>query len=93
METTTIKLTVPSDWAKQLRDPLTALEILALGLEEYRIRRALHLYAEGMGSLAYVAEVVGIPLRVLLEEARRRDVLPHADEEFLAQDLEFNDGH
>ncbi|RME34181.1 MAG: hypothetical protein D6793_08830 [Thermoflexia bacterium] len=63
------------------------LEILGLGLEEYRIRRALLLYQKGAGSLGYVAEVVGIPERVLIEEARRRGVLPHYEERFVRQDL------
>ncbi len=88
METTEVRLTVPVEWAEHLRDPSTALEILSLGLEEYRIRRALHLYTEGVGSIGYVAELVGLPVRVLLEEARRRGVSPHTDPEFLTKDLQ-----
>lgn len=86
-ETRTVQLQVPQEWAQDLKDPTTLLEVLGLGLEEYRIRRALALYQKRAGSLGYVAELVGIPERVLMEEARRRGVLPHADGRFADQDL------
>jgi predicted HTH domain antitoxin len=57
------------------------------GREEYRFQRALSLYQRGAGSIGYVAELVGISGRVLMEEARRRGVLPHYDEHFAEQDL------
>lgn len=86
-EMSTLQVRVPQEWAKVLEDPATLLEIIGLGLEEYRIRRALSLYQKGAGSLGYVADVVGIPERVLMEEARRRGVLPHYEERFADQDL------
>ena len=36
------------------------------------IQRALALYQQGVGSLGYVAELVGLPKRVLMEKARQR---------------------
>ena len=60
-----------------MQDQATLLEVLSLGLEEYRFQRALALYQKGAGSIGYVAELVGIPRRVLTEEARRRGVLPN----------------
>ena len=67
----TVQLQVPERWMQDLKDQVTLLEILSLGLEEYRLQRALTLYQKGAGSLGYVAELVGIPKRVLMEEARR----------------------
>ena len=70
-----------------LCDHATLIEVLSPGTEERRIRRALDLYQRGVGSLGYVAELVGISKRVLLEEGRRRGVLPQPDESFAEQDL------
>lgn len=70
-----------------MQDQATLLEVLSLGLEEYRFQRALALYQKGAGSIGYVAELVGIPRRVLTEEARRRGVLPNYDEHFAEQDV------
>ncbi|MGB9775578.1 MAG: hypothetical protein ACPL7C_03370 [Anaerolineae bacterium] len=86
-EMATLQIRVPQEWAKVLEDQTALLEIIGLGLEEYRIRRALLLYQKGAGSLGYGAEVVGIPERVLMEEARRRGILPHYEERFVEQDL------
>jgi predicted HTH domain antitoxin len=83
----TVRLKVPQEWVHDLKDQATLLEILGLGLEEYRFRRALTLYQAGAGSIGYVAELVGIPERVLTEEARQRGVLPEYDEQFTEQDL------
>lgn len=87
-EMITVQLKVPGEWLRDLRDQATLLEILSLGLEAYHLQRALVLYQKGAGSLGYVAELVGIPKRVLMEEARRRGVLPHYDELFAKQDLD-----
>ena len=86
-EMVAVQLKVPEEWLQDLKDQVTLLEVLGLGLEEYRFRRALALYQKGAGSIGYVAELVGIPKRVLMEEARRRGVLPHHDESFADQDL------
>jgi len=69
---------VPREWLPDLKDQATFLEILGLGLEEYRMQRALSLYQQGLG---YVADLVGISKRELMEHARRRGVLPQYDDE------------
>lgn len=86
-EMVAVQLRVPEEWVRDLQDQATLLEVLSLGLEEYRFQRALALYQKGAGSIGYVAELVGIPRRVLMEEARRRGVLPHYDERFAEQDV------
>jgi len=88
METmVTIQLEIPQGWAEDLKDQATLLEVLSLGLEERRLERALSLYQKGVGSLGYVAELVGLPERVLMEKARQRGVLPQHDAHFADQDL------
>jgi len=87
-DTVTITLEVPKEWVKDLsRDKTSLLEIFRMGLMEYRIRQAINLYRGGLGSLGYVAEVVGLPRRVLLEEARKYGLEPDYDEESLREDL------
>jgi len=83
----TVQLEIPQGWAKDLEDQATLLEVLSLGLEERRLQRALSLYQKGVGSLGYVAELVGLPERVLMEKARQRGVLPQHDLHFADQDL------
>jgi hypothetical protein len=41
-----------------------------------------------VGSLGYVADLVGIPERILMENARQRGVLPNYEERFVEQDLQ-----
>lgn len=85
--TVTVQLEIPHEWMADLQDRATLLEVLSLGLEERRIQRALGLYQKGAGSLGYVAELVGLSERVLMEQARMRGVLPQYDERFVDQDL------
>jgi predicted HTH domain antitoxin len=83
----TVQLTVPGEWARELEDRTTMLEVLGLGLEEYRFQRALALYQSGAGSIGYAAELAGIPLRVFMEKARQRGVCPQFDDRFVEQDI------
>lgn len=80
-ETARVELEVPVEWLRDLRDETTALEVVSLGVQEYRIRRALALYQRGVGSIGYVAELVGVPKPLLMEEGRRRGASPGYNEE------------
>ena len=81
-EMVAVQIQVPEEWLPDLNDPATLLEVLGLGLEEYHVQRALALYEKGAGSLGYVADLVGISKRVLMEHARKRGVLPPYEERF-----------
>jgi len=83
----TVQLEIPKEWASELQDQATLMEILSLGIRERRFEQALGLYQKGVGSIGYVAELVGLPERVLIEEARKRGVLPQYDDRFIEQDL------
>ena len=87
METTPLEIEVPTDWAELLADRATLMEVLTLGLEEYRIRHALTLYRTGGVSIGYAAQEAGISVRLLLEEARQRGAVPDYDEVMFEQDL------
>jgi predicted HTH domain antitoxin len=82
------QMQVPQEWLPALKDQAAFLEILGLGLEEYRIQRALNLHQQGVGSLGYVADLVGISKHELVGHARRRGVLPQYDERSVEQDLQ-----
>ena len=86
-ETARVHLEVPEDWLRELRDEATALEVVSLGLQEFRIRKALALYRRGAGSIGYVAELVGVPKALLMEEGRRRGFSPGADEASVQEDI------
>ena len=55
--------------------------------ERELVREALLLYQDGAGSLEYVAEQVGISVRVLVEKAREQEILPSHDQRFEDEDL------
>ena len=51
-------------------------------------RTAWRTVGKGVGTLGYVADLVGISKRELMEHARRRGVLPQYDERYVEQDLQ-----
>ena len=46
-----MQMHVPREWLPDLKDQAAFLAILGLGLEEYRMQRALSLYEQGLGTL------------------------------------------
>lgn len=86
-ETTTVEVKIPVAWSAVLGDQTRLMEILSLGLEEYRLRQAITLYRTGDVSLAYAAEQVGLPVRLVQEKARQRGLLPRSDAAQFDQDL------
>ncbi|MGQ9554273.1 MAG: hypothetical protein ACUVWR_09190 [Anaerolineae bacterium] len=82
-----VRLKVPQEWLRELQDEVTALEVVSLGVREYRIQKALTLYSRGVGSIGYVAELVGIPKLLLMEEGRRRGFVPGYDEKSAQEDI------
>ena len=72
-----VELKVPSNWLTGVsNEPLMLQQIFRLGLHQYRIERALRLYQDGVGSIGYVAEQLGIAKRDLVREARARGMEP-----------------
>ncbi|HDN79536.1 MAG TPA: hypothetical protein ENG33_03590 [Chloroflexi bacterium] len=55
--------------------------------EELKIEQALALYREGKGSIGYIAELVGIPKRELVREAKKRGIEPEFSEKTVKEEL------
>jgi len=85
----TITFTVPQQWFTGLEPTQGTLieDIIRLGLQQLKFRRALDLYRSGAGSLGYVAEQMGLSKRDLICEARARGLVPLFDEQMVAEEL------
>lgn len=84
----TIALEIPVSWLEGVsEEPLTLQQIFRLGLRRYKIDRALNLYGEGVGSLGYVAEQLGLPKTELVREARLRGIEPDFSEQTIREEL------
>jgi len=84
----TIAMEVPRAWLEGVSDePLTLQEIFRVGLYHYKVERALRLYREGVGSLGFLAEQLGIPKRELIREARQHGIDPGFSTESVEEDL------
>lgn len=65
-----VALQVPRSWLEGGSDePLALQQIFRLGIQQYKLERALQLYLDGVGSLGYVAQQLGLPKRDLIREA------------------------
>ena len=62
-------------------------KIIQLGVQQFKVRRALEMYQAGAGSLGYVAEKVGLSKRDLVREARARGIEPAFDEQAVREEL------
>jgi hypothetical protein len=80
MPRSTVSIAVSEELARQMPpDPLEWQEVLALGIREWRIRKALNAYERGEGTLAYAAHQAGISLREMIPLAHAHGVTPPAD--------------
>ena len=80
MARATVSIPLPEDLARQLpAEPKERTAVLALGLREWRIRRALDSYRQGFGSLAFAAHQAGISLREMIPLAYAHGLEPKID--------------
>jgi predicted HTH domain antitoxin len=74
-------LHVPYDWIEDIpAEEITLKQVFRMGIFEYKIKRAIQLYKEGIGSLGFIAEKLGIPKRDLIREFRQRRIQPEFSE-------------
>jgi len=87
----TISMSIPEAWVHGLEwDQTTVLkEVFRLGVQQYKIRRAIEMYMSGMGSLGFIAEKMALPKRELIREARTRGIEPRIDDQTLIEELEY----
>ena len=84
----TIEMEIPRQWLEGIPEEQTTLQqIFRMGIHQYRVQRALTLYREGVGSLGYIAEQVGLSKRDLIREARMRGIEPDFSEETVQEEL------
>jgi len=83
----TITMQIPRQWLEGISDEQTTLQqIFRLGLYQYKVERALALYRDGVGSLGYIAEQLGLSKRDLIREARARGIEPDFSEETVQEE-------
>ena len=84
----TIEMHIPDQWLEGVPDePLTLQQIFRLGLYQYKVERALTLYRDGVGSLGYIAERLGLSKRDLIREARVHGIEPAFSERTIQEEL------
>ena len=83
-----VTIQVPHDWIEDLpEEELILKQIFKMGIHEYKIKRAIQLYKEGVGSLGYIAEKLGILKQDLIHELRIRNIEPDFSELSIKEEL------
>lgn len=84
-----VTLEIPDELVQELNQHVQDLsEILTLGLrQQMRIRFALREYQEGRASIGHAAFLAGLTVQEMIEQAVRRGVEPHWDEEMIRKEL------
>ena len=84
----TVAMRIPQSWLVGIpQEPLTLEQIFRMGLYQYKVDRGLKLYHDGVGSLGYIAEQLGLSKRELVREARLRGIEPEFSEETVREEL------
>ena len=79
---------IPRTWIKGLPDEeLILKQIVRLGIYQYRLERAIQLYRDGVGSLGYVAEQMGLNKQDLIREARHHNIEPEFSDQTIQEEL------
>ena len=83
-----VTIRIPRAWIKGLPDEeLTLKQIVRLGINQYKVERAIQLYRDGVGSLGYVAEQMGLNKQDLIREARHHDIDPEFSDGTIKEEL------
>ena len=79
---------IPRTWIKGLpEEELNLKQIIRLGIYQYKVKRAIQLYRDGVGSLGYVAEQIGLNKQDLIREARHHNINPEYSEQTIKEEL------
>lgn len=90
MATSPTYVTIPlsPEMAQELPpDPATRTEVLAIGLQQWRVRQALEAYRLGEGTLAYAAQRAGVSIRQMIALAYAYGLTPKVDPTWLSGEL------
>jgi predicted HTH domain antitoxin len=84
----TVTLEIPREWIIGLpEEELTYRQIIRLGIRQYKLGRAIELYREGVGSLGYIAEQIGLPKQELIQVMRSEGIEPEFSEDTIREEL------
>ncbi len=84
-----INIRIPREWMKGLpEEELTYKHIIRLGIKQWRTQRAIQLYTEGVGSLGYISEQLGIEKQDLIREMRMRNIVPDFSDKTFQEELD-----
>ncbi len=83
-----VTVKIPRTWIKGLpEEELTFKQIIRLGIYQYRVERALQIYRDGVGTLGYAAEQMGLNKQDLIREARHHNIAPEFTEGTIKEEL------
>lgn len=83
-----VTVKIPRTWIKGLpEEELTLKQIVRLGIYQYKVERAIQLYRDGVGSLGYVAEQMGLNKQDLIREARNHNIEPEFSDQTIHEEL------
>lgn len=83
-----ITIQIPDSWIEGLpKEELILEQIFKIGIHEYKIKRAIELYRERVGTLGYISEKMGIVKEDLIRELRIRNIEPNFSELTLEEEL------
>lgn len=84
----TVSVQIPCNWIKDLpEEELILKQIIRLGIYQYKVNRAIQLYRDGVGSLGYVAEHIGLNKQDLIREARHCNIDPEYTDQTVKEEL------
>jgi aryl carrier-like protein len=84
----TYSLKLPARLVEQMPRGLRAQrEIITLGLQQWRVRKALEKYRRGECTLAFAAQDAGVTLREIIPLAYAYGLEPNVDARLLEHDL------
>jgi hypothetical protein len=88
---TYVTITLSQELAEELPpDPVTRTEVLAIGLQQWRVRQALEAYRRGESTLAYAAQQAGVSIRQIIPLAYAYGLSPKVDPAWLSDDLSID---
>jgi len=83
-----LTLKIPGEWVEGLpKEELALQQIFRLGIARYKVERALQLYRDGVGSIGYIAEKLGLDKQDLIREARLQELSPDYSEQTVSEEL------
>lgn len=83
-----INIKVPDEWIKDLpKEKLIFKQVFKLGINQYKLEKAIKFYQTNLGSVGFIAEQVGIEKEKLIKELRSLGLEPDFSDQTLEEEL------